>query len=65
VASVIGLLKGQSAITIARQLSGRERNCTGEHCWARGYAVSTVGCEREQVRAYIRDQEQADDEGRL
>ena len=65
VASVIGFLKGKSAITIARQLSGRERNCTGEHFWARGYAVSTVGFELEQVRAYIREQEQADDEGRF
>jgi putative transposase len=65
VASVSGCLKGQSAITIARQLSGRERTCTDEHCWARGYAVSTVGFELEQVRAYMRAQEQADDQGRL
>ena len=57
VASVIGFLKGKSAIAIARQLSGRERNFTGEHFWARGYAVSTVGFELEQVRAYIREQD--------
>ena len=37
VASVIGFLKGKSAIAIARQFSGRERNFTGEHFWARGY----------------------------
>ena len=49
VASVIGFLKGKSAIAIAR-LSGKERNFTGEHFWARGYAVSTVGFELEQVR---------------
>ena len=42
VASVIGFLKGKSAIAIAR-LCGKERNFTGEHLWARGYAVSTVG----------------------
>jgi putative transposase len=42
VASVIGFLKGKSAIAIAR-LSGKERNFSGEHFWARGYAVSTVG----------------------
>ena len=65
VASVIGFLKGKSAIAIARQFSGRERNFTGEHFWARGYAVSTVGFELEQVRAYIREQEQADGEGRF
>src|SRR5262249_44940385 len=65
VASVIGFLKGKCAITIPRKFSGRERNFTSEHFWARGYAVSTVGFELEQVRAYIRDQEQADDEERF
>lgn len=59
VASVIGFLKGKSAIAIAR-LCGKERNFTGEHFWARGYAVSTVGFELEQVREYIREQEVAD-----
>ena len=59
VASVLGFLKGKSAIAIAR-LSGKERNFTGEHFWARGYAVSTVGFELEQVKKYIRDQEEAD-----
>lgn len=64
VASIIGFLKGKSAIAVARQFLGRERNFTGEHFWARGYAVSTVGFELEQIRAYIRDQE-ASDEGRF
>jgi len=59
VASVIGFLKGKSAIAMAR-LCGKERNFTGEHFWARGYAVSTVGVELEQVRKYIREQESAD-----
>lgn len=36
VASVIGFIKGKSAIAIARQFGGRERNFTGEHFWARG-----------------------------
>ena len=65
VASVIGYLKGKSAIAIARQFAGRDRNFAGEHFWARGYAVSTVGFELEQGRAYIREQEDADGEGRF
>ena len=60
VASGIGFLKGKSAIAVARQLCGRERNFTGEHLWARGYAVSTVGFEERQVREYIRNQQQLD-----
>jgi putative transposase len=63
VVSVIGYLEGKSAIAIAGQLCGKERNFTGEHLWARGYAVSTVGFEIEQVRQYIRDQEEADGTG--
>jgi putative transposase len=63
VASVIGFLKGKSAIA---RLCGREQNFTGEHLWARGYAVSTVGFNLDQIRQYIRDQEEADGtEGRF
>ena len=65
VASVIGFIKGKSAIAIARQFGGRERNFTGEHFWARGYAVSTVGFELEEVRRYVREQDDGDDEGRF
>ena len=65
VASVIGFLKGKSALVIARQFSGKVRNLTGEHFWARGYAVSTVGFEPEAVKKYIREQEQIDQDGRF
>ena len=65
VASVIGFLKGKSALAIARQFSGKVRNLTGEHFWARGYAVSTVGFELEAVKKYIREQEQLDQDGRF
>ena len=57
VSEVVGFLKGKSAIAIAREFGGKERNFTGEHFWARGYAVSTVGLEEEVVRKYIADQE--------
>jgi putative transposase len=58
VASIIGFLKGKSAIAIARRFSGKEKNFTGEHFWARGYAVSTVGFETDQIRNYIKNQEE-------
>ena len=65
VASVIGFLKGKSAIAVARQFGGKQRNFTGEHFWARGYAVSTVGFDLEQVRSYIREQDDGDGGGRF
>ena len=63
VAEVIGYLKGKSAIAVARQFGARKRNFNGEQFWARGYAVSTVGFEEEQIRKYIRNQEQLDAHG--
>ena len=43
VSQVIGYLKGKSAIQIARTYTGRKKNFTGQHFWARGYFVTTVG----------------------
>lgn len=63
VAEVIGYIKGKSAIAVARQFGGRQRNFNGERFWARGYAVSTVGFEEVQIREYIRNQEQIDGRG--
>jgi putative transposase len=60
VAQVVGFIKGKSAIWIARNFEGRQRNFRGEHFWARGYYVSTVGKDDATVRAYIRNQESED-----
>ena len=57
VAEVVGYIKGKSAIAVARQFGGRKRNFTGEKFWARGYAVSTVGFNVDQVKAYVKNQE--------
>jgi putative transposase len=65
VASVVGFLKGKSSLAIARQFGGKMKNFTGEHFWARGYAVSTVGYELEAVKRYIREQENEDQAGRF
>src|SRR5262249_55207451 len=56
-------IKGTSAIAVARQCGGRQRNFHGERFWARGYAGSTVGCEEAPMRASIKPQEQLDAEG--
>jgi putative transposase len=60
VAAIVGYLKGKSAIHIARTYRGKERNFTGEHFWARGYFVSSVGADEQPVREYIRNQEEED-----
>jgi len=53
--------EGKRAISIARKLKGQQRNFTGEHFWARGYFVSTVGFDEDMVLEYIRSQEKADE----
>lgn len=60
VAQVVGYIKGKSAIWIARTYGGRQRNFTGEHFWARGYYVSTVGRDEQVIRANIQQQEKED-----
>ena len=60
VAQVVGYIKGKGAIHIARNYGGRQGNFTGEHFWARGYFVSTVGIDEGVIRQYIRQQEDED-----
>ena len=61
VSQVVGFIKGKSAIYIARTYGGRRQNYVGQHFWARGYYVSTVGRDEVAVRDYIRQQEKADE----
>jgi len=60
VAQVVGFIKGKSAIYIARNFGGRQRNFQGENFWARGYYVSTVGKDAEAIKKYIKSQESED-----
>jgi len=60
VSQVVGYIKGKSAIHLARTYGERKRNFTGQHFWARGYFVSTVGRDEATIREYIQNQEQED-----
>ena len=60
VAQVVGFIKGKSAIHIARVYAERKRGYVGQHFWARGYFVSTVGRDEAVIREYIRHQEAED-----
>ena len=60
VSQVIGHIKGKSAIHVARTYGERKRNFVGQHFWARGYFVSTVGRDEGVIREYIRNQERED-----
>lgn len=57
VAMAIGFLKGKSAVRIHRQVLKTKGTLFGRRFWARGYCVSTVGLDENQIRQYVRDQE--------
>ena len=60
VSQVVGYIKGKSAIYLARTYGERKRNFVGQHFWARGYYVSTVGRDEQAIREYIQNQEKED-----
>ena len=60
VSQVVGFIKGKSAIHLARVYGERKRNFVGQHFWARGYFVSTVGRDEGLIREYIRNQQEED-----
>jgi putative transposase len=61
VSSVVGFIKGKSAIHLARTYGERKQNYAGQSFWARGYFVSTVGRDEATIQEYIRNQEKEDE----
>jgi len=60
VSQVVGYIKGKSAIHLARVYGERSRSFVGQHFWARGYFVSTVGRDEAVVREHIQRREEDD-----
>ena len=56
-----GLHQGEKRHSPSQSLRREERSFVGQHLWARGYFVSTVGRDEEMIRQYIRNQEQEDE----
>jgi len=57
VATIVGYLKGKSAMIMFEQYSRLKRNFKGHRFWARGYYVSTVGLDEAKIRKYIKNQD--------
>jgi putative transposase len=56
IAETIGFLKGKSAIKIFDMHTELKRRYWGRHFWAKGYCVSTIGLDEDQIREYVRMQ---------
>ena len=57
VSTIVGYLKGKSAMIIFEKYSRLKRNFKGHSFWARGYYVSTVGLYEAKIRKYIKNQD--------
>ena len=57
VSSLMGFLKGKLSTRLFQRYERFGRRYWGRHLWARGYCVSTVGLDEEQIRKYVRWQE--------
>ncbi|RJY11128.1 transposase [Parashewanella spongiae] len=52
------ILKGRTAIRIFKQFPHiRKKPYWGNHFWAKGYCVDTVGIDAEMIRKYVKYQE--------
>ncbi len=59
VSTFMGIIKGKLAIKIFQSFSGlKQKPYWGNHFWSRGYCSSTVGLNEEQIRKYVRYQEE-------
>jgi len=59
VSDIMGILKGRSAIRVFKQFPHLKRKpYWGNHFWAPGYCVDTVGLNEEMIRKYVKFQEQ-------
>ena len=54
ISEIMGFLKGKLALKLFQEQKSLTKQYWGRHLWARGYCVSTVGLNEEQIRKYVR-----------
>jgi putative transposase len=62
VSSLMGFLKGKLAINLFTRYERMGKRYWGRHLWSRGFCVSTIGLNEEQIRKYVQFQEKKDKE---
>ena len=59
VSEILGIVKGKIAMRIFRSYPELKRKpYWGNHFWARGYFISTIGLDAEMIKRYVKYQEQ-------
>lgn len=58
ISDYVGKVKGRTAIRILNKHRGlKKKPYWGNHFWAKGYCVDTVGLDADKIRKYVRYQE--------
>jgi len=58
ISKLMGILKGKLAIKLFKSYPKlKEKPYWGNHFWARGYFVSTIGLDEEMIKKYVQYQE--------
>ena len=60
ISKFMGYLKGKLAIRLFTRYESLGRKYWGRHLWSRGYCVSTIGLDEDQIRKYVKWQEKKD-----
>ena len=60
ISDLMGFLKGKMALNLFHRYENLGKQYWGRHLWSRGYCVSTIGLDEDQIRKYVRWQEQKD-----
>lgn len=63
VSQLMGILKGKLAIKLFKSYPAlKKKPYWGNHFWARGYFVSTVGLDEDMIKRYVKYQEKQEKE---
>jgi putative transposase len=63
VSEVMGWLKGKTAMRLFREHQHLRKQYWGSHIWTRGYCVSTIGIDEQQIRKYVKWSQEREQRG--
>ena len=63
ISEIMGFLKGKTAIRLFQNQKELTKRYWGRHIWARGYCVSSIGLNEEQIRKYVKWQQEREAKG--
>ena len=64
-AEVMKRIKGNSSERLFREFPELKKRYWGQHFWARGYFVGTVGADEETIKKYIKEQKKTENQLKL